>query len=450
MAWLRDDAQLRSAALVAAAHAVWARLAEGRHGDDRAIVAAACRRADAPGEFLAYWTATFGRAVPKPVKRGLADAVRCLYTEKALLKYDTDAHAFRFADVLELTHAAPDPDKPWQGELFRHALDRRHGRGEHVPEALPTVRARAALMALPEAERASVVTGACGPGTLARAGMTREALAGWLQGPMDAASWEAVLPSMGLMAQLRNLRNLDRAGISDRAAAQVIDRLTDPEQIARSRQFPYRFLSAYRAAPSLRWARALEKALAASTANVPALPGRTLLLVGTSASMRGTVSARSKVTHADIGALIGATLAQRGERVEMFGFAGGHSRHELPAGGAVLKAIEAFCARLGEVGHGTETVAALRAATKATTGSCSSRTCRRSDTRAGRREAGVSVSEAVPASVPLFGVNTTGYAPSALDPSRPNRFEIGGFSDKLFTMMELLVDGESARRPWEG
>lgn len=446
--WLRDGAQMRSASLVAAAHAVRARLSGREHGHNRAIVAAACRRADEPGEFLAYWTAAFGRTVPKPVKRGLADAVRRLYTEKALLKYDTDSHAFRFGDVLELTHAAPDPDKPWQGELFRHALDRRHGRGEQVPEALPTVRARAELTALPAADRRSVLTRPEGSQVLARAGMTWEALAGWLQSPMDAAAWEAVLPSMGLMAQLRNLRNLDRAGVSDEAVQQVLDRLADPEQIARARQFPYRFLSAYRAAPSLRWAHALEKALAAATANVPALPGRTLLLVDASGSMQGAVSARSTVTHADIGALVGATLARRGEQVEMHGFASGHFRHELPAGGSVLRAVEAFSARLGEVGYGTETVAALRA-----TYDGHDRVVIVSDMQAfrhpGNEARGVSVSEAVPATVPVFAVNTSGYAPAALDTTRRNRFEIGGFSDKLFTMMALLARGESAVWPWE-
>ncbi|MBO8185711.1 TROVE domain-containing protein [Streptomyces spirodelae] len=449
VAWLRDEAQMRSASLVAAAHAVWARLAEGEHGDNRRIVAAACRRADEPGEFLAFWTATFGRAVPKPVKRGLGDAVRRLYTEKALLKYDTDSHAFRFGDVLELIHAAPDPDKPWQGELFRHAIDRRHGRGAPVPEALPTVAARAELMAVPAVDRQFVPTQPDGPAVLARAGMTWEALAGWLQGPMDAAAWEAVLPSMGLMAQLRNLRNFDRAGVSDEAAQQVVDRLRDPEQIARSRQFPYRFLSAYRAAPSLRWAHALEQALAHSTANVPSLPGRTLLLVDSSGSMQGSVSARSTVSHADVGALFGATLAHRGEQVEMYGFASGHFRHELPRGGSVLPAVEAFRSRLGEVGYGTETVAALRA-----TYDGHDRVVIVSDMQAfhypGSDARGVSVSEAVPDSVPVFGVNTSGYAPAALDTSRPNRFEIGGFSDKLFTMMALLSEGESAVGwPWE-
>jgi hypothetical protein len=50
---------------------------------------------------------------------------------------------------------------------------------------------------------------------LAAAGVTWEALAGWLQGPMDKAAWEAIIPSMGVMALARNLRNFDEAGVSD-------------------------------------------------------------------------------------------------------------------------------------------------------------------------------------------------------------------------------------------
>jgi hypothetical protein len=59
----------------------------------RQIVDSVLQRADEPGEALAYWTATYGRAVPKPVKRGIADAVARLYTQRSLLKYDTASHA---------------------------------------------------------------------------------------------------------------------------------------------------------------------------------------------------------------------------------------------------------------------------------------------------------------------------------------------------------------------
>ena len=95
---------------------------------------------------------------------------------------------------------------------------------------------------------------------------------------------------MGYMALLRNLRNFDQAGVSDQVAAQVAARLADPAQVARSRQFPFRFLSAYRAAPSLRWVvRRWSRRSAAAVGSVPALPGRTLVLVDTSGSMHSRV-----------------------------------------------------------------------------------------------------------------------------------------------------------------
>ena len=71
----------------------------------------------------------------------------------------------------------------------------------------------------------------------------------------------SVIPSMGYMALLRNLRNFDEAGISDERARYVREVLADPERVAKSRQFPYRFWSAYKNVPSLDWASTLEKAL---------------------------------------------------------------------------------------------------------------------------------------------------------------------------------------------
>jgi hypothetical protein len=135
--------------------------------------------------------------------------------------------------------------------------------------------------------------------------MTWESLAGWLQGPMDAAARQAVIPSMGYMALLRNLRNFDDAGVPDQLAEQVAARLSDPRQVAVASQLPMRFLSAYRAAPQLRWAAALETALQESLAQAPALTGRTLVLVDRSGSMFGPVSVRSELTRADAAAVFG-------------------------------------------------------------------------------------------------------------------------------------------------
>ncbi|MFC8916141.1 hypothetical protein ACFT5C_10260 [Streptomyces sp. NPDC057116] len=128
--WLRGEGNMRTASIVGAAEYVKARLeasaTEGPTG--RQVVASVLQRADEPGELLGYWTSRYGRNVPKPVKRGVADAVRRLYTARSLLKYDTAGKDYRFGDILNLVHASPDPAKqPWQGELFRAPVPHRAG-----------------------------------------------------------------------------------------------------------------------------------------------------------------------------------------------------------------------------------------------------------------------------------------------------------------------------------
>jgi hypothetical protein len=458
--WLRAEANMRSAAVVAACEAVRARLEAGASGHNRQLIAAACLRADEPGEVLAYWTGRYGRALPKPVKRGAADAVARLYTEYSFAKYDSDSKDFRFGDVIDLVHPTAAAGKPAQGELFRHALDRRHNRDNPVPETLPMLAKRARLLALPVAERRGVLLAEGGAERLAEAGMTWEALAGWLQGPMDRAAWEAVIPSMGLMALARNLRNFDEAEVSDAVAWQVCARFLDAGQVARSRMLPYRWLSAYLAAPSLRWGHALEGALGHAIGAIPELPGRTLVLVDTSGSMSRRVSARSTITHLQIGALVGVALAARaagaagaagavgsgpGSAVDLVGFADGVFTHELARGGSVLRGVEAFTKRSGEVGHGTRLVDAVAA-----TYDRHDRVVIVSDMQTfPYYYDGKKGSDAfVPASVPVFGINTSGYGPTALRPGARNRFEIGGFSDKVFSMFALLADGDAPTWPF--
>ena len=337
--WLRTEANLRSASLVAAAEAVKARLDAGLAGSNRTLIDAACRRADEPGELLAYWTGRHGRALPKPVKRGLADAVPRLYNERSLLKYDTDSKGYRFGDVIDLVHPSPAPDSPWQGELFAHALDRRHQRDNPIPDRLKVLRARAELAALPLDRRRGVVLSEDGQVRLRAAGVTWEALAGWLQGPLDKAAWEAVIPSMGYMACLRNLRNFDEAGVGDEVAAQVAAKLADPEEAAAARQLPFRFLSAYRAAPSLRWSWALERAVGLSLRGVPKLSGRTLILVDTSGSMNAGFSRDGTLMRWDAAALFGIALAARAKHADVVSFAHEAKPFPLKRGESVLSAL---------------------------------------------------------------------------------------------------------------
>ncbi|MFF7445181.1 MULTISPECIES: TROVE domain-containing protein [unclassified Streptomyces] len=440
LGWLRGEGNLRTASIVGAAEYVHARLAAGATDgpSNRQVVDSVLRRPDEPGELLAYWTANYGRNVPKPVKRGIADAVRRLYSGRSLLKYDTASKGYRFGDILNLVHASPDADKPWQGELFRYALDRRHNPDTAVPPASNTVlTAHRELMALPVEQRRAVVTSEGGAERLAAAGMTWEALAGWLQGPMDKAAWEAVIPSMGAMALVRNLRNFDQAGVGDEVAAQVAARISDPAEVVRSRQFPFRYLAAYQHAPSLRWAYPLEQALGHSLANVPVLPGRTLVLVDRSGSMWARLSDRSELNRADAAAIFGAALALRAERADLVEF--GTTSRNLPydKGESVLKIL----GRFGDLG-GTDTTSAVRAHYRG-----QDRVLIVTDEQYAFNRHG-DPTEQVPAHVPVYTWNLAGYRAGHGPSGKANRHTFGGLTDAAFRMVPLLESARDADWPW--
>lgn len=433
LGWLRSEGNMRSASLVGALEAARALLAAKVPGS-RAMVSAVLQRADEPGEALAYWSSKYGRTIPKPVKRGIADAVGRLYTEYALLKYDTSSKGFRFADVLDLTH--PSPSAPWQGDLFARALARRHNRDEPCRESLAMLAANANLRAAAAEDPSAMLDAEA----LKAAGMTWEDALSLVGSKVDkAALWEALIPSMGYMALLRNLRNFDEAGLPDDVAdVKVAKRLADPEQVAKSRQFPYRFLAAYENAPNLRWGPALDKALNLSLRNVPAMAGRSLVLIDTSASMQSGLSARSKMSPGKAAAVFGVVLAARGG-ADVYGFADGVFRHDVPKGASVIREIDRFIRRTGEVGHGTNIAQSIRA-----TYAGHERVFVISDMQT--MDAGTT--SAVPASVPLYGFNLGGYRHGAFPTGAGNRHEFGGLTDATFRMVPLLEAGQNAAWPF--
>ncbi len=431
--WLRTEANMRSASVVGGLVAARAMVKAGIPGG-RGVVDSVLRRADEPGEALAYWTETFGRSLPKAVKRGIADAAARMYNEYTTLKYDTASKAFRFGDVLDLTH--PSAATPEQGHLFRYALAARHNR-DSIPEVdgrLPMILANHALRSagreLPDL--------LLNTDRLLEAGMTWEDALSMVGSKVDKAKlWEALIPTMGYMALLRNLRNFDQAGISDEAADRVIARLVDFDQVARSKQFPFRFLSAYRATAdgSLRWASALEKALTMSLSNVPELPGRTLVLVDRSGSMFNSVSAKSGLNRADMAAVFGGALALRNAgRVTLVQFGTGAKLVPVPkGGGSLLKLVEKF----DDMG-GTNTAAAVRAHFAG-----HDRVVIVTDEQSQDGDPG----NVIPKDVPLYTWNLAGYQFSGTSGGK-SRHVFAGMTDQAFRMIPLLEAAEDQSWPF--
>jgi len=440
--WLRTHGNLRSASLVGAATFASER---GRYhvGMSRQVISSVLQRADEPGEMLAYWHRRFGRTVPIAVKRGIGDAALRLYNEYSLLKYDTPSHGMRFGDVLELTHPGDRKGARQviatqvQHDLFKHAIDRRHNRNNLIPETLKMIEANAILRE--ETDPQAWLS----PSMLHSAGATWEdALSAVGNKVPKNELWEALIPVMGYMALLRNLRNFDEAGVSDGVAADVAARLADPDQVARSRQFPYRFLSAYTSAPLLRWGHALDLATNEATKNIPALPGRTLVLVDTSASMTmRSYSERSVVTPAHAAALFGVALAVRNPgAVDLAGFANGTFTHRVSRGASVLGEAHRFVKRTGEVGHGTMIATAIRARYAG-----HDRVVIISD----MQTMDGYVNDIIPPTVPCYAFNLGGYKVGAISSGSGFRHEFGGLTDATFSMISLLEAGRVAAWPWE-
>lgn len=439
--WLRNGAQMRSAAIVAAAEGAKALLDAGSmNGSPRALVAASMARADEPGEFLAYWTSKYGKNLPQSVKKGVADAANRLYNEYSLLKYDTESKGFRFADVLQLTHAKAKDAK--QNDLFSYALNRRYGKDDFNEHALEMIRYRDRLMALSVDSRRNVVKS--DPGLLKTAGMTWEALAGWLQGPMDKVAWEAVIPNMGYMALLRNLRNFQEAGVDKQVLNGVLSQLADADAVAKSRQFPFRFLSAYQANKgNLQIAAALESALDASLSNVPALSGRTLILVDRSGSMFGSPDKSTGLSWADSAAIFGTALALRAENADLVQFgsswssAKSHERIAFKKGNSILPLLGKFKSM-----GGTDTLRAVRENFNG-----HDRVILLTDEQ--YNGYGGDPLAPVPSNVPVYTWNLAGYRAAQSESGKLKRHTFGGLTDKAWQMVPLLESGQTGQWPWD-
>lgn len=463
--WLRSEANIRTAAIVGAVEYVramqqpeaagaYARACFNGH-TARAVVRSVLHRADEPGEMIAYYRSRYGRSIPIAIKRGIADALvghgtdrSPLYSEYSMLKYDTASHGYRFGDVIDIVCPAtthPDVRGTALGSLFEHAIDRRHDRGDE--SRFDMLGANRTFRRLVESNPSILLD----VGKLKAAGLTWEDALSLGGSKLDKAKlWETLIDAdaLGYMAMIRNLRNFDEAGVSKAHARKIVEIIEDPERVKGSRQMPFRFLSAYHAAPSDRWKQALTEALDYSTANIPKLTGRTLVLVDTSASMRGYLSDRSGVRYVDAAALFGVALARNASKVDLYGFGDGVFQHELAYGGSVLGQTQQFVRRVGEAGHGTQIAASIQ------------RTYAKHDrvviftdmqTMPGRHTwYGIGdVSSAVPADVPLYAWNLAGYEASMMPTGSANRHEFGGFSDSAFTVMQTLESGRDGAWPWQ-
>ncbi|MFN8398253.1 MAG: TROVE domain-containing protein [Bacteroidia bacterium] len=289
--YAREQMNLRAMPLVLVVE-----LARVHRGDDLVsrTIQRVVQRADEMAEVLAYFQAAESRSgtkklnrLPKQIQKGLAAALN-KFDEYQFAKYDR-AGAVRLRDVLFIAH--PKAKDEVQQALF----DKIASETLAVPFTWETeISALGQRQFGSEGERAAAL----------------------------AQAWEDLVTSgkMGYMATLRNLRNIILKG-SDHALDRAIDYIIDRKAVRKSKQLPFRFLSAYEEVSKVakeegatkavqakvaRVEAAIATALEISTDNIPHIQGRTLVLTDNSGSMRGdyggksAVSAMSKRSSADI------------------------------------------------------------------------------------------------------------------------------------------------------
>ena len=137
--------------------------------------------------------------------------------------------------------------------------------------------------------------------------------------------WEELINSgkLGYMALMRNLRNMLLVGVSLHEMQRVAGRLSNAEQVAKSKQLPFRYLAAYREIEKVNSTHtaalmnALEAAVKSSVANIEGFDENTRVLLASdvSGSMWSPISQKSSVRNFDIGLLLSMLLRRRCKQV---------------------------------------------------------------------------------------------------------------------------------------
>ncbi len=177
-----------------------------------------------------------------------------------------------------------------------------------------------------------------------------------------AAKWEELIESgrLGYMALLRNLRNILQARVGAEYVRKVAERLSDPAQVIRSKQLPFRFLAAYRELENVNYdftsyiLDSLEDAIKVSAENIAGfdMNTRVLLAADVSGSMYSPVSAKSKIRCYDIGLVLCMLMRFRSKNVVTGIFGDNWKSVNLPAN-SILSNIQRLNEIEGSVGYST-------------------------------------------------------------------------------------------------
>lgn len=145
------------------------------------------------------------------------------------------------------------------------------------------------------------------------------------------------------MAILRNLRNIIEAGVDEKHIVKVLRAIADPDAVRKSKQLPFRFLSAYKeigylAITDTAVLDALEAAIDASLANLQPIPGKTVIAIDVSGSMSSAISGKSSIRCCEIAMLIGLIANRLCESAVVYTFNDSIQKLSVPKRAGILYA----------------------------------------------------------------------------------------------------------------
>ncbi|XP_034743030.1 telomerase protein component 1 isoform X2 [Etheostoma cragini] len=227
-------------------------------------------------EVVRIFSTCFSRSLPMCLKKAMADKFK-QFNEYQLAKYNTRKHRCKHSrnrrtakkpNALQLKHWAnllrSDESvlkKFMQGDGSKAVVDKKQSEFSikkmikklHIKEPAEHVMAILGKK-YPADLKAFTRSGIKGAWDRERAGkrMKLKAPETWerllsLEGN-KASTWEKLIDNKSLpfMAMLRNLRNMITKGISEAHHKKILSRLTNKKAVIQSRQFPIRFLAAYK------------------------------------------------------------------------------------------------------------------------------------------------------------------------------------------------------------
>lgn len=242
------------------------------------------QRADEMAEFLSIYWREGKTPLANSVKRGLARSFD-KFDEYQFGKYKGRTNNISLQDVIRLVHPSPGDCKcTQQGHCCNTDKSDLYGRIARNELATPD---------------------------------TWEVNLSANDGQPKRQKWTRLLQEqrLGGMALLRNLRNMEQAGVDEQLIRDALLNMNT------NRILPFRFIAAAKAAP--RYEHEIETAMLRGLQQAPKLPGKTLVVIDVSGSMYGSsLSAKSDMDRALAASALGAIARELCENSVIYATAG--------------------------------------------------------------------------------------------------------------------------------